>query len=307
MVKKLIALISDYTFLTLGVLVYCMGWTSFIIPNGMISGGFTGLCTVINYATGGLIPIYLSYFVLNILLIVIAVLILGKSFGFKTIYAIVMASVFFKILELSFFDFMRIDLDDKLILALLGGLFGAIGIGTVILRGGSTGGTDIIAIIINKYWPVSTGKVFLYLDLFIIASILLVPGKTIEDMIYGYVNMFTFSFVVDQVILGRKSSVQLFIFSSKYEELADYIVKSLDRGVTALSSTGWYSKYEGKVLFIVAKKNQVHNIVKEIKQIDSNAFISISPANSVYGNGFDEVKTGFTKQTLTPKNEDAPV
>ena len=299
--QKVLSVTYDYLLLALGTLIYCIGWTSFIIPNGMISGGFTGLCTVINYSTDGLIPISLSYFILNILLLIVAVLIMGKGFGFKTIFAILMSSLFFGILENPALDFLILDLDNKLILAVLGGFFGALGIGLVILRGGSTGGTDIIAILINKYWPISPGKVYLYTDLVIILSILLVPGKTVEDMIYGYITMVTFSFAIDQVILGRKSSVQILIFSSKYEELGDYIITHLNRGVTALNSTGGYSRRDGKVLLIIARKNQLHDIIKEVKYIDKDAFISVSQANSVYGQGFEEVKSGFKSKQKNVK------
>ena len=156
--------------------------------------------------------------------------------------------------------------------------------------------------IVNKYWPVSPGKVYLFSDLFIIASVLLIPGKTVEDMIYGYATMVTFSFMIDAVLLGRKSSVQILVFSSKYREVADFIITEMDRGVTALYAQGWYSKEDSKVLLIVARKTQLHQIAGAIKRIDSKAFVSVSTATSVYGEGFEEIKAGIKLKNRNVKN-----
>ena len=172
----------------------------------------------------------------------------------------------------------------------------SVGIGMILLRGGSTGGTDIVAMILNKYWPISPGKVYLYSDIFIIASLLLIPteqGGGLVNMIYAYVMMLTFSFGVDFVLLGNKSSVQLLVFSKKYKEIADHIIYDVQRGVTALQSVGWYSQQESKVLLIILRKYQMNEVINEIKAIDKKAFISVSTAMSVFGEGFEEVKTGL--------------
>ena len=178
-------------------------------------------------------------------------------------------------------------------MALVGATLESIGIGLVLLRGGSTGGTDIIAMMINKYWPVSPGRVYLYTDIFIISSLLFVPDKGLVDLIYAFVVMLGFSFGVDFVLLGNKSSVQILVFSSKYQEIADHIINNVHRGVTALQSVGWYSQKESKVLLIIARKYQMNEVVNEIKSIDKKAFISVSTAMSVFGEGFEEVKTGL--------------
>ena len=172
----------------------------------------------------------------------------------------------------------------------------AVGLGIVLMRGGSSGGTDIIAMMINKYWPVSPGKVYLYSDIFIIASLLFIPGKGIIDVVYAYIIMLGFSFGVDYVLLGNKSSVQILVFSSKYEQIADHMIYNVQRGVTALQSVGWYSQQESKVLLIVARKHQLNMVLREIKSIDPKAFVSVSTAMSVYGEGFEEVKTGYKKK-----------
>ena len=301
--NKILSVLWDYFLISLGTLIFCLAWTSFIQPNGLTSGGLTGLCTIIQYGTNGAVPIGWTYPIINGGLLVLGFLCLGKSFGFKTIYVIALSSALFSILpnfngEVWNPDF-EVHMDNKLMVALVGAFLESVGIGMVLLRGGSTGGTDIVAMIINKYWPISPGKVYLYSDIFIIASLLLVPGRGVEDLIYAYVLMVGFSFGVDFVLLGNKSSVQILVFSSKYKEIADHIIHDVQRGVTALQSVGWYSQKESKVLLIVARKQQMHEIVQEVKNIDKSAFISISSANSVYGEGFEEIKTGLK---ITKKN-----
>ena len=285
----------DYFLMTIGSVIFCMAWTSIIIPTGLTSGGLTGLCTIIEYATNGVIPMGIPYWIMNIGLLVIGFLSLGRAFGIKTIYVILLTSVLFNVLPefeaLKYYGF--VENDEKLLAALIGAAMEAVGLGIVLLRGGSSGGTDIIAMIINKYWPVSPGKVYLYTDIFIIASLLFIPDKTLIDVVYAYIIMLGFSFGIDFVLLGNKSSVQILVFSSKYEQIADHIINDVHRGVTALQSVGWYSQKESKVLLIVSRKYQMNEVIKEIKAIDPKAFVSVSTAMSVYGEGFEEVKTGF--------------
>ena len=213
--SRFLTVFMDYLLMTVGSLIFCMAWTSFIIPNGLASGGLTGLCTIIQYGTG--IPVGITYPIINIILLVLGFLSLGKAFGVKTIYVIALTSVLFEVLPK--FPQFEVLMDEKFLVALVGAALESIGIGLVLLRGGSTGGTDILAMMINKYWPVSPGKVYLYSDIFIISSLLFVPDKGLVDMIYAYVVMLGFSFGVDFVLLGNKSSVQILVFSSKYQEI----------------------------------------------------------------------------------------
>lgn len=305
--KKILSVLLDYFLISVGTLIFCLAWTSFIQPNGLTSGGVTGLCTIIEYGTEGVIPTSVTYPLINGILLILGFLSLGMAFGFKTIYVIVLSSFLFYLLpkfdgQVFSLD-LRVFIDNKLMVAIVGAFLESIGIGMVLLRGGSTGGTDIVAMIINKYWPISPGKVYLYSDVFIIASLLLVPDKGVEDLIYAYVLMAGFSFGVDYVLLGNKSSVQILVFSSKYQQIADHIIYNVHRGVTALQSVGWYSQKESKVLLIVARKQQMHEIVQEIKNIDKHAFISISAANSVYGEGFEEIKTGLKRNKKNTPTE----
>lgn len=290
--NKILTVLWDYFLMTVGSLIFCMAWTSFLIPNGLSSGGLTGLCTIIQYGTG--IPVGWTYPTLNVILLVMGFLILGKAFGFKTIYVIALTSILFEVLP----KFPQFDvlMEEKFLVALVGAAMESVGLGLVLLRGGSSGGTDIIAMMVNKYWPISPGRVYLFTDVFIIASMLFVPDKGLVDMIYAYVVMIGFSLGVDFVLLGNKSSVQILVFSSKYQEIADHIIYNVHRGVTALQSVGWYSQKESKVLLIVARKYQMNEVVNEIKSIDRKAFISVSTAMSVFGEGFEEVKVGLRKK-----------
>lgn len=295
--KKAGSVAWDYIQLTVGTLLYCLGWTSFLIPNGITSGGLTGLCTTIQFGLG--IPVGISFPVLNTCLLILGFLFLGKAFGFRTIYVIALSSVLFKVLP--DFPVLEVLMEEKLLVCLLGAGMEAVGIGITLNKGGSTGGTDIIAMLVNKYWPVSPGRVYLICDIFIVSLIFLLPDKGIVDIIYAVVVMVTFSLGVDYVLMGRKTSVQILVFSSKYEEIANHMIHDMNRGVTALDSVGWYTQKEGKVLLIVARKQEMNNVIRAIKEIDKSAFISVSTAKSVYGEGFEEVKTGIKKRK--DKNE----
>ncbi len=295
---KFLSVIDDYIVITIGVALYTFAWADMLIPNGIASGGLTGACTILNFATG--IPVYLSYIVVNALLILGGTLVLGKGFGFKTLYAIGLSSLGLDIF--AGMEFLHVFFDNKLLLVVVAAIIESIGITCILARGGSTGGTDIVALIINKFWPISLGKVFLALDLFIIASVLLIPGKTVEDMVYGYVAMVIFSVFVDWVLLGRNSTWQIMVFSNKYKEIADTVIHDLNRGVTALDAQGWYSGESKKVLLILVRKPELHTITKVVKELDPTAFVTVSSASTVYGEGFDEMKTGINLKLKKKSN-----
>lgn len=298
--NKVMSVVWDYFLMTVGSLIFVMAWTSFLIPNGLASGGMTGLCTIIQYGTG--IPVGITYPLINVLLLVLGFFSLGKGFGIKTIFVLVLTSVLFEVLPM--FPVLEVtEFPDKLLVAIVGATMESVGIGLIMLRGGSTGGTDIIAMIINKYWPVSVGKVYLFTDIFIITLLLVVPDKGIVDMIYAYVVMLGFSFGIDFVLLGNKSSVQILIFSSKYEEIANHIINNVGRGVTALQSMGWYSQKDSKVLLVITRKTEMNEIIHDIKNIDNRAFVSVASAHSVYGEGFEEIKTGLNINKKSNKQE----
>ena len=269
-----------------------------MLPNGIIDGGLTGVCAVLSMATG--ISVDVFYIILQAILIVLAILVMGTSFGAKTVYAILLITILFRVFEQESFAFLQsvpgnfLYIDQRILIAMIAGLMEAVGIGLIFQRGGSTGGTDIFVLLVNKFWPVSPGQVYIYIDLVVIASILLIPGHTFSDVILGYVTMFTFSFGLDYFLMGRKSSVQLLIFSSKHAEIADYVSSKMERGVTVLKAVGWYSKEEKDVLLVLVRKFQLGEVTKIVKAIDPKAFVSVVPANDVYGEGFDEIKAGLS-------------
>ena len=289
--KSIFKEIKIYILMTIGMFLYCFSWTAFLIPKGIAGGGVTGLATIVYYASG--IQVYYIYFGINLVLLVLGSLILGRGFGFKTIYCIVLATLLLKLLPM--IPWVS-DIPDKLINSVLGGTLSGVGISMIFMNGGSSGGTDIIAIIIAKYKETSPGRVFLFCDLIIIGSIIFLPGKGLQDVIYGYIQMVSFSYILDMILTGNKQSVQILVFSSKFEEIANLLTFEKHRGVTALNSVGWYSQKDGKVLIIVARKNQLQEITRSIKEVDANAFISVSQAMSVYGKGFDQIKTGVKEE-----------
>lgn len=267
--------------------LYVFSWTAFLIPNEITAGGVTGMSTILNYAFG--IPISLSYLVLNAVLLIGGTIIMGKGFGFKTIFCVLVSSLYFQI-------FPSIpwvsNIDDNLINSIIGGAMSACGIALVFTQGGSTGGIDIIALVINKYKEVSPGKVFMVADFLIISSILFLPGKSLQDLVYGYVVTVAFSYTVDQILTGAKQSVQMLIITSKYEEIADKLCYELDKGVTAINSIGWYKKSNSMIIMVVTQKSKMYEVMGGVKEVDPHAFLTVSTVMGVYGEGFEQVKAG---------------
>lgn len=296
--KKVLRQVWDYLALTFACFVFAISWECFMIPNGMSAGGMMGLCTVVQYATGGLIQAQYSYIVINVVLILIAVFAMGIGFGFKTLYCIAMSTIAMQIMSgltvmhsiPGEFFFVR----ETLLIPAIAGVLEAVGIGLVIRFGGSTGGTDIIALMINKYWPISLSVSFFVLDFVVVALLLFLPDKTFADACYGLVEIITFMVIIDPVVGGKKTSYQLIVFSEKYEMIADHIANVMERGVTILHAQGWYTKQEKNVLLILISQRELPALSKVIKDIDPKAFMSISPTHNVYGEGFEEIKAGIS-------------
>lgn len=284
MQKSVSETIKAYAIMTVGLFIYSLGWASFILPAQVVSGGVAGMASAIFYATG--FPVEYSYIGINILLLALAVKILGAGFGVKTIYSILVITLFVKVLRTLVTEPI---VSEAFMATVIGGAIGGLGIGIVFTQGGSTGGTDIIAMIINKYHDVMPGRVIMICDALVVASSYFIFGS-IEKMVYGFVAMFTLTYCIDIVLVGRKQSVQMMIFSKHYAEIADAITNQLDRGVTILDGQGWYSKQPVKVIVSIVKKTQVQEVHKIVKKIDPSAFISQEAVMSVYGEGFDAIK-----------------
>lgn len=305
--KRILKTVWEYLALTLACFIFAICWEGFMIPNGMSAGGMMGLCTVIQYATEGAIQAQYSYIVINALLIIVAVLAMGIGFGFKTIFCIAMSTVAMELLAGASFlhsvpgEFLYVK--ETILIPILGGACEAVGIGLVLRYGGSTGGTDIIALMINKYWPVALSSAFLVSDLIVISLLLFLPDKSFSDACYGLVEVVTFSLLIDFVVGGKKSSYQLMVFSHKYEEIADYITDVMSRGVTVLKAQGWYTKQDKNVLLILISQKEFPQLSRLIKDIDPKAFMSVSPTNSVYGEGFEEIKAGIKRNKRQNGNQ----
>ena len=308
--KKVISAVKDYLDMTVAVLIVTIAWECFMIPNGMSAGGLMGLCAVIEYATGGVIIASYSYFVINLFLIVLAVLAFGIGFGFRTLYCIVMQTVMLKLFAMPEMQWMQaipgnfFYIPEKVMIPLIAGVLEAIGIGLTIRKGGSTGGTDIIALIVNKYWPVSLSKMFLITDFIIITSILFLPGRVFGDMVYGYIMMAAYALVIDYVVVGDRGAVQLLVFSTRNSEIADFIIHKMDRGDTVLKAIGWYTKQEKDVLLLLMRRNEVPELSKKIKELDDRAFMTVNPVGGVYGEGFEEIKAGITSKKKKTDDKD---
>ena len=300
--------LKAYLIITFGLLLYTLGWIVFLIPNNMVGGGVTGISAILLYAFN--IPVGASFFVINLVLLLIALKVLGKGFGMKTVYAIIIASVFYEVvpplIPEVFIQEIAIS-NGKLLCAIFGGVCAGLGIGISFSQGGSTGGTDIVALMIVKYKNISAGRVILLLDIFIIASSLLLPPNQILDangavvgvetwgerfatILYGYILIGACSYSVDMFISGSKQSSQIFIFSKKYAELADAITTGTGRGVTLIDGEGWYTKQKSKIVMVVMRKDDLSVLYRLVREIDKDAFLSVGNVSGVYGKGFDEIK-----------------
>ena len=277
--------IQDQFFILVGLCMYAFGWTGFLLPSQITTGGVTGIAAILYFATG--IPVAIPYFCIQAVLVVFSIKIFGFKFSVKTIISVVISTFLLSFFQLIFKE--PLVPNETFMNSILGGIICGAGLGLVFNFKGSTGGTDIIAMIINKYRNISLGKSILICDVIIISSSFLV-FHSIEKVVFGFVVMGVLSYTVDLVLSGARQSVQFFIFSDKYDEIADAIIRQAHRGCTLLDGTGWYSRTPAKVIVVMAKKNESVTIFRIVKNIDPDAFISQSSVIGVYGKGFDAIK-----------------
>lgn len=275
---------KSYAIITFGLFVNAIAWTVFLIPAEITGGGLTGVSSLLFYAFE--LRVGVTYLIMNGLLIVLGIRFLGKSFGLKTIFATIVLSLFLSIFEGIITEPI---VDENFMSAVVGGILAGAGVGLTISQGGSTGGTDIIAMMINKYKNISPGKILLYLDILIISSSYLV-FQSIEKMVYGYVSMAVTAYTIDMVLTGAKRTVQMFILSKKYEIIANRVGTEVRRGITILNGKGWYTQEESKILMILVRKQESNHILKIIKETDPDAFISLGNVMGVYGSGFERIR-----------------
>ncbi len=277
--------IKDYTIITFGLACYAFGWIAFLVSNEIVTGGTTGLSALIFF--GLKIPIPITYFTINGVLLIIAIKIIGWQYCIRSIFGVLMTTFLISLAEGIFTE--PVVKDEPFMSCVIGGILSGVGIGIAFTRNGSTGGTDIVAAIVNKYKPISLGRSILYCDLCIIGASY-VLFQSFEKILYGFIVLAVSSYTCDLIINGVRQSIQLLIFSDKYEEIANRINSDIHRGVTILDGMGWYSKQPKKVVVVLAKRSESTSIFRLVKQIDSHAFISQSNVIGVYGEGFDKIK-----------------
>jgi uncharacterized membrane-anchored protein YitT (DUF2179 family) len=261
-----------------------MGWVLFLIPAEITGGGISGVAAVVYYATN--IPISVTYVSINAILVLVAIKILGANFGIKTIYSIGVLTLFFALFQQIIKEPI---VSDTFLSSVLGGMAGGVGLGIVFSRGGSTGGTDIFAMIINKNRNISPGRIILLCDVVIIASSYFV-FQSAEKLVYGYVSMWVVSYSLDSFLGGANRSAQMFIISKEHEKIAQFINTETMRGVTLFEGVGWYTKEQTKVIMSVVRKKETSAIFRKIKELDPDAFISMGSVMGVYGQGFEKLK-----------------
>lgn len=290
----------DIFFLFLGVLMYAVGYTAFILPEKVVMGAVAGISALIYYATN--FPPSISIWVLNALMIVIAIKALTRQFVIRTVIGVTMISICVGVLQ-PFFAANPIITpgEDKFMHVLIGALLSGTGLGLVFTHNGSTGGTDILIAVLNKYFNVSFGRAMQFIDFTIISSSYLL-FHSVETIIYGIVFTLVVSFMLDYVVNGSRQTVQLIIISKEYQQIANTVTEKMHRGVTLIEGKGWYTKKDVNILIILAHKYELQDVMFLIKQTDPNAMVSQTFCHGVFGEGFDKIKIAGKSFSKAKKN-----
>ncbi len=278
--------------IAIGLLVNVMAWQFFILPHHITGGGATGIAVIVFYATKGAIPVSVTYLAINVVLLLVAFKIVDKQFTLRTILGVGFMTLWFAIPMNDIFESIageKFPAFDPFMSVIIAGVAEGFGMAIAFTNNGSTGGSDIIAKIINKYRDITLGRALIFIDIVIICSSIFVKGTSIESVVYGLVFMVIAYGSMDIYINGIRQSVQFFIYTKKPEEIAEAISAEAHRGVTLLHAEGWYSKSEMQVVTVLVRKHESPHIFKIVKNIDPEAFISQIAAIGVYGRGFDSI------------------
>ena len=296
--------VKDYFNITLGLMLYTFGFTVFLLPYEIVTGGIAGIGAIVFYATK--FPVQYTFFIINAVLILAALKILGWRFLMKTIYATFMLTFLLEVAQdivvMPDGTFYKLLGDGNDFMSLvIGCMLTGTALAIVFLNNGSTGGTDIVAAVVNKYHNISLGKVLILVDLCIINSCLFIDtfgsfDVRAQKVVFGLCTMFIECTMLDFVMNWQRPSVQFMIFSKHHNEIAEAIAKTTDHSLTILDGHGWYSGKEMKVICLLAKKNESPIIFRLIKTIDPTAFVSQSSVIGVYGEGFDQIKVRVKKK-----------
>ena len=284
-------LIVSYLVITLGILTYTFAWSAVMLPAKIVGGGVSGISSVLYYAVGIHIPIGIMNLVINAILVIVGFKVLGSKFGANTIYGIIMSSACFILWQQVLHVETLFDVDQfgGFMCAIIGGALCGGGIGLTFAMGGNSGGTDIIALIVSKFYNISPGKVIMYLDIVIVGCSYFVSHK-LENIVFGYIVMVTMTYVLDMVLDGNKQTYQIMVFSAKNKEIGETVTTEVGRGATLLDAEGCYSHQQQQVLIIMVHKTDKPHVMQIIHRIDSDAFISVSKAQGVYGRNFEKLK-----------------
>lgn len=294
----------DYVWIIFGLFLYSIGFCAFILPHKIVIGGLSGVGTLVYFATGGLVPVAVTSYACNLVLLAFAWEIVGRVFVGRTIFGATGLAIFIGIFENVFMNIGHALVPDTVVSCVLGAILCGVGIGTIFIHNGSSGGTDIVAAMVSKKSNVSIGRALMFTDMLIVSMSLLLPfdggfeariEARIPMIVYGLMVTFILSYCADMVINTNRQAVQFVIFSKKWQEIADMINIDANRGVTVVESQGWYSKKEQKMLLVWCRKIEAVTIFRIIKSIDEKAFIAQGAVNGVYGNGFDQVKVKLPK------------
>lgn len=283
--KPLVA-IKEYFMIMVSTIPYAIVVNLILVPHAIVGGGLTGLCEILYFATDGFIPIWLSTFVFNLALLIAAFFTIGWRYCIRTMWGVFWFTLWMKLVPIP----ETAIISDPFMAVILGGLFMGTFLGIVFLNNGSTGGVDIIAMIVNKYRHLPMGRVLMACDITVIMCAYFLPEvRSLEKILFGFCFTFMASTAVDWVINRTRQSVQFFIFSSKYEEIAEAIMTQVPRGVTFLEAQGGYTKNPGKVITVIARQYESNKIFRLVHSIDPNAFVSQSQVRGVFGQGFEPI------------------
>lgn len=282
--KQVLKEAKNYFFITIGLAIFVLGWSAFMTPFEVTGGGVAGIAAILFFATK--IPIGITTFVLNAILIGVAWKILGTKFCINSIVCTAIMSLFFSIGQAVFTQPL---VDDMFMSVIIGASLSALGVGIAINWGGNTGGLDIIALMIGKYRNISYGKVNIVANFIIVGSSFFILGD-VQKLVYSFVVLFVYMFVADIVIDGYRQTYQFMVFSTKNKDIAERINSELHRGATFLKGYGSYNRQESDVLLIIAHKTDKVRVTRIIKEVDGSAFITITKTASVFGKNFDKLR-----------------
>ena len=285
--------IKEYIMIIIATIPYAIAVNWILVPHTIVGGGLTGLCEILYFASDKFIPIWLSSFVCNLALLIAAFFTVGWRYCVRTLWGVLWYTIWLKVVEIP----AEPVISDPFMAVILGGLFMGSFLGIVFLNNGSTGGVDIVAMIVNKYKHLPMGRVLMACDIVIILCAYFLPeikelpfGQGLEKILFGLCYTFMAGTAVDWVLNRTRQSVQFFIFSTKYEEIAQAIMTQVPRGVTLMDAQGGYSKEPMKVVTTIARQHESATIFRLVNAIDPNAFVSQSQVRGVFGQGFESIK-----------------